>query len=478
MKANFKKIAAAVLALCMVIAMSATVFAADANYYVAGTEGLCGEGWNPNAEANKMALNADGLYEKVFENVPAGTHEFKVTPGSWDQSWGVDGGNSNFVFDLKEAATVTILFDESSKHPSVLINGEAYEAAKGYFVAGCEALTGYNWAVNAPANVMSKNADGLYELVYENVPAGNYDFKVTPGNWDQSWGANGGNENYWITLEKASKVTILFNEETKIITHVAEEIADAPVEPPKPDVYTVAGSEKLCGYNWDPNQNQMVLNADGLYAITFQNIFMGDYELKVIANGDWNTCWGGDGPGGNYMLKLEQSGHVTILFNAETKAITWSVEPAEVVAPEDIYVLAGDEGLCGIAWNLESNEMAKNADGLYEITFSEVAAGSYGFKVVANRNWNTCWGQNGENYPVTLEDKSKVTILFDPASGAIAVNIESLEPETPVDPPVDPVDPPVEPDVPNAGDTTIVFVMMLMGAAMAAIVVLTKKQVR
>ncbi len=37
---------------------------------------------------------------------------------------------------------------------------------------------------------------------------------------------------------------------------------------------------------------------------------------------------------------------------------------------------------------------------------------------------------------------------------------------------------PVDPDIPDAGDSTIVFVMMLMTAAMAAIVVLTKKQVR
>ncbi len=455
MKANFRKMAAIALALCMLMSLSAVALAADPAYYVAGTDALCGEAWNPSAAANQMAVNADGKYEKVYENVPAGTHEFKITDGSWTNAYGVDGGNSNFVFDLTEASTVTILFDAAAKLPSVLINGNPYEAAKGYFVAGAEGLTGYNWAVNAPANLMSKNADGLYEKVYENVPAGTYDFKVTPGNWDQSWGKDGGSENFKITLEKTSKVTILFNEDTKLIEAKIEPNADAPIEPPKPNVYTLPGAESLTGYDWDNSKNEMAKNADGLYEITFQSILAGTYEFKVCANANWSTCWGGDGPGGNFVMKLEQSGHVTIRFNEETKEITFSVEPVEVKV---IYTVAGEEALTGANWDPAKNEMSKNADGLYEILFSNVAAGQYKFKVTTG-SWANSWGVDGSDYIVNLEKNSDVKILFNAETKVITTQII-----------------PLTPDVPEHGDNTLMILLPMLAMSVMAMFLLSSKK--
>ena len=50
-----------------------STFAAD--YYVAGTSSLCGSNWSNNDAANKMEL-VNGIYTKVYSNVPAGSHEF------------------------------------------------------------------------------------------------------------------------------------------------------------------------------------------------------------------------------------------------------------------------------------------------------------------------------------------------------------------------------------------------------------------
>ena len=87
-----KKLISLLLAIAMLVCcIPVSAFAADEAYFVAGTAELCGNAWACNDEANKMTLNADGLYEKVYVSVPAGTHEFKVTDGTWDNSWGKDG---------------------------------------------------------------------------------------------------------------------------------------------------------------------------------------------------------------------------------------------------------------------------------------------------------------------------------------------------------------------------------------------------
>ena len=51
------------------------------NYYVAGDAGLCGEGWNANAD--KMDCD-DNVWTKKFTNVNNGTYYFQITNGTWD----------------------------------------------------------------------------------------------------------------------------------------------------------------------------------------------------------------------------------------------------------------------------------------------------------------------------------------------------------------------------------------------------------
>ena len=97
------------------------------SYYIAGDSGLCGENWVPNTEANKMTENADGLYEKVFTAVPAGSYGFKVTNGTWAESWG-NGGN-NYNITLENTSDVTILFNADTKQISVDIRAQGGAAA-------------------------------------------------------------------------------------------------------------------------------------------------------------------------------------------------------------------------------------------------------------------------------------------------------------------------------------------------------------
>ncbi len=194
----------------------------ELSYTVAGQAGLCGADWDPSQ--NPMTKNADGLHEITFEAIPAGTYEFKVTTGSWAASWG-NGGN-NYSITLEAASDVLIIFDPATSTIETTITPvggtpveppvEVEPADPTYYVAGVAALCGEEWACAAEANKMALNADGLYELLYKDVKAGNYEFKVTDGTWDNSWGTDG--QNYQLTVPQDGEVKILFNAETGAIT--------------------------------------------------------------------------------------------------------------------------------------------------------------------------------------------------------------------------------------------------------------------
>lgn len=99
----------------------------NASFYVAGVAALCGEDWNPGAEANKMTVGASGLYEKTFENVPAGSYALKVTIGNWDLSWGGDGADGNYEFTMDAAGSVTVKFDAETQTVTVETTGSAVQ---------------------------------------------------------------------------------------------------------------------------------------------------------------------------------------------------------------------------------------------------------------------------------------------------------------------------------------------------------------
>ena len=213
----------------------------DANFYVAGYAALCGEDWNPGAEANKMMIGSDGQYEKTFENIPAGDYALKVTIGNWDMSWGGDGADGNYTFSMEQTGRVTVLFNAETQTVSVLVDGEPAQpsdnpsapAANNYFVAGYAALCGEDWNPGAEANKMTQGADGKYSKTYENVAAGEYALKVTIGNWDQSWGGDGADGNYVFTMEQAGTVTVLFDAETQTVSvEVAGGQEEQPTEAP------------------------------------------------------------------------------------------------------------------------------------------------------------------------------------------------------------------------------------------------------
>ncbi len=187
-----KKIIGLAVVMAMVFAMLPfTVFAAD-TYYVAGESALCGSNWNEKDAKNIMTADGD-VYKKVYTNVPAGKYQFKVTDGTWTNSWGNNGANYSFTLDKK--CDVTITFDPTTKNITVDASGMGEDkfVADSITAVGAGAngfLNNASWDPAAVANHMTNN-NGVWSITYPSVGAATYEFKFAANNsWSDNWGTS------------------------------------------------------------------------------------------------------------------------------------------------------------------------------------------------------------------------------------------------------------------------------------------------
>lgn len=165
--------------LLFVAAAMVAVCASAANY-LAGT--LPGLSWDA------AGYPIDGT--AVFEDVPAGTYEFKVTNGTWTDALGtgaVDASQStpgynpsadNVTFTIKSVATITITTDGTSIILKSSVPFGNVEITS-YTIVGAEALLGVDWDTNAEENNMTQDGSN-WVLVKKGVEltAGDYGYKV------------------------------------------------------------------------------------------------------------------------------------------------------------------------------------------------------------------------------------------------------------------------------------------------------------
>ena len=152
----------------------------------------------------------------------------------------------------------------------------------------------------------------------------------------------------------------------------------------KPDVYIVAGNNaEIFGTSWDATNeaNKMTKGADGKYSKTYTaSDATADVQLKVVENG---TTWHGDASGNNVTFDLTAAGDFTVAIDPSTKEITVTGDNVKFPTDfdyTDVYAVGnGSEGwLNNKSWEpgAEENKMTKVSDGIFEITFNEVPAGT------------------------------------------------------------------------------------------------------
>lgn len=223
-------------------------------------------------------------------------------------------------------------------------------------VAGtAELCNGHHWSVGAVENAMYP-VDGVYTITFENVPAGDYEFKVVyedewcgKTNYDAENSTPGatGTDNIGFTLVQPTTITISFNAETKKITLKADGIDEFGQF--VATSYTLCGSAEIFGISDDPTliDNDMIYDEEiGVWSRTYKYVPLevtGEeyvYAYKVAANHDWNV---GQYPAGaaTMLLHVYQAGVYNLTFtynpNEETNPLRCEAEYMTPGAPEFAY---------------------------------------------------------------------------------------------------------------------------------------------
>ena len=284
------------------------------------------------------------------------------------------------------------------------------------------------WNPEDATNDMTLAEDGSYTLVVKDVTlekGANYEFKVVKDHaWDEAYPS----ENFVFNVDETAiyTVTITFNAETQAINVTTEKTGDVAVIPEA--TWTVAGN--FVGSSWNPEDasNDMTLEGD-LYTLVKTDVTLEkgtSYEFKVVKDHAWTVAY----PSNNYTFTVEETGiyTVTITFNAETQEINvTTVKTGEAGPVEHTYSVMGTLG--GDSWTVD-NDMTKGEDGIYTITFDDVAAGNYEFKVRVDHDWSVAYP--GSNYQLTVDqDGSKVVITFNEETKEVNATVTAPAEEDP-----------------------------------------------
>ncbi len=310
---------------------------------------------------------------------PTGNTDQEVTAGEWTTTQKAPDGSKSYKF-IGTGGDYVFTFDPTNMQFKV----EGYVAPieiNTYSVAGTPAsIFGAEWSETNTATEMTL-VDGLYTWTAEDVAltAGTkVEFKVV-GNHD--WGFAWPADNYeWEVPENGTyKLVFTFNPDTQEVGLTPTKNEDGPVVD---DYYIVAGTQNLFGSNWAATDslNLMTEIDGGMFIWTkegFEATAGTEVEFKVVANGNWSTCWPPSDEEGdhNWYYKFEEDGvyAVTINFNEETKEINLDAvrtgDLPEPPAPEvDPVYIMGDVNNLG--WDPSKGvEMTYN-EGIYtaEIT--------------------------------------------------------------------------------------------------------------
>ena len=469
-----KRLISLLLCLAMVLAILPTaVFAAAAttiyvqpnsNWLMDGARFAAyffgnGETWLDCTDSD-----GDGIYEV---NVPSGYENVifcRMNPGSsannWTNKW-------NQTSDLKVPTDSNVMYVvkgwDKGAGQWTTYGGQIQPTELAYYLVG--SMNG--WSA-ADTNKMTKNSDGTYSITMD-LAAGSYEYKVTDsdGNWSPD-------PNMSVVVDSDCAVTFTLTLGSSLAdssvsvsgSGIGGETPDVPVVPQMPVLF-LRGDMNYWGVT-----DMMNLGQDGKYTITM-TLAPGAYEFKAGTE-DWATSYPADY---NMEIYVVSECDVTFTLDYASGVLTadgsgLGEKPVEEMVIESVHAV-GSEGLTGIEWDPVANAMSE-VNGVYTITFSGVAAGTYAFKFVANGSWDINWASGVEIVPgswdtawfnpmgdssVTVaEDGSNVTLkldlsnlnLFD-GSGAIMM-VEVVAPVVDPPEPVPTAPEPTDPEFPTAPD--------------------------
>ena len=284
--------------LLLVMAVFSALGMMAQSYYVAGSGSKgnpwCdGENWNPSGSL--MSGNPASI---TFNGVPAGAYEFKVTDGSWANSWGWDklaseckvtgvsnsGGNIKFI--ISGTANITITYDGTNiKLSSSIGFGEMTITI--YTVVGEEGLCGVGWAPTNTVGDMTLSA-GVWKKVYTGIAEGTYKYKVVGNHNYSAYQYPASGDKTVEVPQSNSTVTITFDPATETLDAQVTSSGSGGEEGTPTDITVkikrhidtlepeLTWDETISVYMWTVGPGSMFTmtapGADGWYSCTFSNV--------------------------------------------------------------------------------------------------------------------------------------------------------------------------------------------------------------
>ena len=323
-------------------------------YYITGNEALFGANqWKADAIA---MTEAEGVYTHTFTAVTAGVEcQFKVTNGTWDQSWGfanlttvpagvTGNADGNVVFTLAEAGDVVVTFNgtnitvtgnfaQGGDTPVDPTPGETKDITVKAKVPATwtDQITAWVWATGAEGTEVVPAQEGEWYVYTQNCAELNIIFKNGAG-----WNGDA-NQTVDITgITESTCIEITADGVTKATYTVVNcEGGDTPVDPNPgddpvvtPTAYYITGNEALFGANqWKADAIAMT-EAEGVYTHTFTAVTAGVECQFKVTNGTWDQSWGfanltnvpagvTGNADGNVVFTLAEAGDVTVNFNGK-----------------------------------------------------------------------------------------------------------------------------------------------------------------
>lgn len=182
----------------------------------------CPGDWQPDCATTDLAFDpVDLAYQATF-SIPAGAWEYKAAlNGTWDESYGRNGGNVGFAVD--PGRPVKFYYDDMTHFVADNAGGGGAIIASvpGNFQSeiGCPG----DWQPDCLRSwLKDPDGDGVYTFSTRRIPPGNYEAKAAINeSWDENYGEggvrDGANIPFNVTLP-GTLMTFAFNATTKVLT--------------------------------------------------------------------------------------------------------------------------------------------------------------------------------------------------------------------------------------------------------------------
>jgi pullulanase-like protein/SdrD B-like protein/type IX secretion system substrate protein len=256
-----------------------------------------------------------------------------------------------------------------------------------------------DWDPNCDFTALTHNSStGLWTGAF-NVPPGCHQYKaVVNGDWNISYGENGGPDNSYLYVPQQTLVTFTFNPATGIVQTSPTASGFSTSCLPQVVVTGSLQHEFGCG-DWDAN----CLNTALTYSFKtgkFENDFTlqpGYYEYRIIQNGDWaGNNFGSDGTayGSNYTFSLQCVAKVHFSYDPLTHLVTTT--PTFIPETKTVVVAGSFQSEVGCSgdWQPDCNITRMHLDpyGAWVSDTLQIPAGDWQYKFTFNNSWDYNYG--------------------------------------------------------------------------------------